>query len=408
MSAGAGPTVPAASAPGRPARRRRTLVWRLAGRRRELRLAATLVALGVVAVLLLEGLVVVGVNLTPDLRTTVLDVRSQNGTLTVTFELRAGPGPVSAHVALLPGSVGARGPVYFFADSAYPDTYGSYTYTREIGERVALLLAGVASAPPVGFVDGPGLRDLLDIGGPATVVVLGGIVPDFVLSNSTGLLPSFVREGGTLIWAGGPLGAQEGHPLPNAPFEWNPMGWAGQVKLAGYRVSDVLANNSSSPLLAAEPSPIGSALGIRYNGTPSGANVSELAAHDGLDLGFTSGPDPSGAAPRSSLAYLPVGHGSIFFFGGSFSPGTRAFRFVPSADFSLSADLGLLLGTGYEPAAGASAARDVSLPAYGSAVVTLSLPMGGLGGQAVALVAEPGIPTYGSIWSTELTWPTGP
>ena len=289
-----------------------------------------------------------------------------------------------------------------FADSHYPDSYGSYTATHQVIERVQLVLAASGVAPNIQYVDGNGLLSVVNGPAEGTLVVLGGIVPDTALSNYTAPLANWVTDGGTLVWAGGALGSQEGHPT-NGPFSWDPLDWKGQTDLVHYAMTDV---GPVGPLLGNRTSSIGSAFGTEYNGTPTGANVSALRAHGGVDLGIDSLPGPGGSAPRTSLAYQPVDYGGVFYFGGSFSAQTRPPSDIPNADFSLTTDLAALLASEYVPGAGSGASMNIQLATLASDTVTLTVPVGELASGLVALVTTPALPTFLSVWSAQIQPPS--
>jgi hypothetical protein len=336
----------------------------------------------------------------PPLTVEILSVTPGFLTDSVTFRVTSGLTPVNVHLGLLPGTQRDRDPVYVFADPHYPDTYGSYTATHQVIERVQLVLAESGVALDIQYVDGNGLMSVVN--GPAEGTL--GIIPDAALSNTTAPLANWVTDGGTLVWAGGALGSQEGHPT-NGPFSWDPLDWKGQTDLVHYPLTDVGVPGS---LLGNRTSPTGAAFGTEYNGTPTGANTSALRAHGGVDLGIDSLPGPEGAAPRTSLAYQPVDYGGVFYFGGSFSAQTRPTPSdVPNADFSLSTDLAALLASEYVPGAGSGASANIQLATLASDTVTLTVPVGELASGLVALVTTPTLPTFLSVWSAEIQPPAG-
>jgi hypothetical protein len=338
----------------------------------------------------------------PPLQVQVVSVTPGFLTDSVTLRLTSGLTPIDVHLGLLPGSERDRGPIYVFADPAYPDTYGSYTATHQVVERVELSLTSSGFSPVIEYVNGSGLLNVVNGPAEGTLVVLGGVIPDGALSNTTAPLADWVADGGTLVWAGGALGSQEGHPT-KGPFNWDPLDWKGQLDLVHYPMTDV---GPDGPLLANRSTNLGAAFGTAYNGTPTGANTSELKAHGGFDLGFDSlGPAP-GEAPRTSLAYQPVDYGGIYFFGGSFSAQTRPPSDVPNADFAFTDDLSVLIASGFVPSAGSGASSNVQLGTLESENVTLTVPAGEVDGGLVAVVTTPTLPTFLSIWSSQIQPPT--
>ncbi|MFI5414516.1 MAG: hypothetical protein ACHQ16_02470, partial [Candidatus Lutacidiplasmatales archaeon] len=361
---------------------------------------STLAVLLVVAILALEVGVTAAVVAPPrsTLQVEVVSVTPLPQGVTTTIRLTAGTTPLSVHVGLLPGTERARGPVHVFADSSYADPNGSYTTTAEIAERVSLALSGSGHAMTVAMVNAGGLPTILAAGSPGTLVVLGGLVPDSVLSNSSTLLADWVSHGGTLIWAGGLLGGAEGHP-GSGGFVSDPLGPEGQLDLVHFPLSDTAG---PGPLLSEAPTLLAQAVGTTYNGTPSGANTTEAAAHGGIDLGWDSPAGETGGAPRSSLVYVPVGSGGVFFFGGSVWGSKRPPLDVPAANLALADDVALLVASGYVPAAGPSAYANLHLDPRESVTLRLTVPNGLAARGLVVLVTTPTVPTFLSFWSETL------
>jgi hypothetical protein len=339
----------------------------------------------------------------PPLGVQIVSVTSLPNAVTTTLRLTSGTSAVTVHFGLLAGGQRASGPVHVFADAGFPDTNGSYSATLEIAERVSLALTQADAPSAVPIVDAEALPGLLASGPPGTLIVLGGSVPDSVLSNTSDALGAWVAEGGTLIWAGGPLGGSAGHPAPGG-FVWDSPGWNGQDDLVHYALSDA---GPVGPLLAESASPLALAFGTAYNGTPTGANTTALAAHGGFDLGFDTPEGSNGSAPRSSFVYQPVGSGGVFFFGGAQRASNAPPLDVPAATFSLADDIALLLATGYVPAAGPSASATIHLAALHTVIVKLTVPTGEARNGLVALVTTPTLPTFLSIWSSPVPV-TGP
>jgi hypothetical protein len=395
-------TTPASTGGTAPFRRRG---WAASGARSRPAVAASFAA--IVAVLGL-GLVV-GLNQATvgpprsTLQVAVVSIETGSTMVTTSVRLTAGTTPLAVHVGILPGKERALGPVHVFNDAAYPDPNGSYTTTAEVTERVVLALGGMAHPPSISTIDASRLPSLLAAGPPGTLVVLGGLVPDSVLSNSTRLLATWVSGGGTLIWAGGPLGASEGHPTSNG-FDSDSLGWQGQLDLVHYPLSDV---GAPGPLLSENGTALSDALGTSYDGTPTGANTSELAAHGGVDLGLDGHLGTARGSLRSSLVYQPVGVGGVFYFGGSVWAAKQPPLDVPTASFALADDLALLLGTGYVPAPGPSAYADLNLAPGESITLRLTVPLGVASDGLVVLVTTPTLPTFLSLWSSPLSVGTG-
>ncbi|MCI4370547.1 MAG: hypothetical protein L3J81_04370, partial [Thermoplasmata archaeon] len=258
--------------------------WQIPGRTSRSSAPATVAAVVVIALLTLEVGVTSAVAGSPRsvLQVSVLSVVNGFSNVVTTIRLTAGTIALAVHVGILPGTERFPGPIHVFADPSYPEPNGSFTTTEEVAERVALALSGSGDSVPIDTVNGGALPALLAAGPVGTLVVLGGLVPDTVLSNSSTTLAAWVTGGGTLMWAGGPLGWSEGHPTPGG-FVSDPLGWQGQLDLVHYPMSDV---GRPGPLLSWNASPIAAAFGTTYNGTPAGADTSAVGGNGGVDLGL--------------------------------------------------------------------------------------------------------------------------
>lgn len=353
----------------------------------EARRPGALLSLVVVILLGVESAAIPVVTSGVPLRVTV-QFSAANGTgITGSFTISATIASVSAHVALLPGTAGARpNAVFVFYDSGYPVRLASASDVLGLGTRVSYYLSNVRPSIPVSFVDAGILPQVLEANPHAELVIFGyALIPDNVFSANTTLLRSWLDGGGTLVWAGGPIGYFEGHST-SAGFVFQDLGWSGQTDLLGFPLEDAIGNpatNSSGPLLSFAETPLARAIGIGYQGTADGANVSEVEAHGGTDLGYDSAPS-SAEAPRTSLAYVPVGKGGLYYFGGAlWGTGTGV---VPDGDVILSGDIALLAATGYVPEAGT--ATSVTVVVSPLRATSTSLEISDDTGDALALVTS--------------------
>jgi hypothetical protein len=320
---------------------------------------------------------------------TVVAVGSGLTSSTASVTIQVGAVAMDAHVGLIPGSRWPAGPIDFFADPAYPSPYATYTQVRALAERVAVSLGASGAGRAVSIVDSAGLSAELATTGPATVVVIGGLLPDTVLRGAASPLERWILAGGSLVWAGGPLGFTEGHPLPNGTFYWDPLLWEAQLDLVGFPLSDP---GNGGPLSASTPSSIAATLGLAYNGTPSGANVTQVSHYGGTILGWTTGPGPQGESARASLVSIPVGAGRVLFFGGAFVAATRPQQYVPLADFTLSADLALLFQTGFAAHGSGGVSVNLELAAGARRTVTVTGPF--VSPEALLIVSAPSVPVF--------------
>jgi hypothetical protein len=294
---------------------------------------------------------------------TIDSIVTASGSASVEISLRASYGAIDAHVALLSGISESRvSSVFVFEDPGYFLRFGNLVDVVGLETRLSDYFSELSPPIPVSFVDAAELPTILLSNPHAALVDFAyDTLPDSVFSANTTLLKTWITAGGTLVWAGGPLAFFEGHTLPGGGFEHEDLGWRGQVDLTGYDLEDTDGNPavlSAGPLLGTNESPIGSALGIEFDGTPDGANTTQLALHNGTDLGFDSASSPE-ASSRTSLAFVPIGQGRLFYFGGAaWGDGIGT---IPNGAGLVSADIGLLLGTGFVPEPGPAVSETVGL-----------------------------------------------
>ncbi|MCI4325861.1 MAG: hypothetical protein L3K00_08310 [Thermoplasmata archaeon] len=350
---------------------------------------ASMFAVLVIVVVGSTGLSVESRAAVPLFEASVTSVDSGPNSSTAEVSIHVGSVAMAAHVGLIPGSRWASGPVYFFGDPNYPSPYATYTQAVQVAELVGVSLGEDGVSAPVSLVDAAQLPAVLASRGPSTLVVVGGLLPDSVLAGQSSPVEKWILGGGSLVWAGGPLGYAEGHPLPDGTFYWDPLLWQGQLDLVGFPLTDP---GNPAPLSASTPSAIATTLGLEYNGTPSGANVTRVAQFGGTVLGWTTGPGPDGASPRASLVSIPVGAGRVLFFGGAFVAATRPQQYVPLADFTLSADLTLLFQTGFAAHGAGGASLNLELASGSRRTVAVSGPF--VSGEALLIVSAPSVPVF--------------
>ncbi len=342
----------------------------------------------------------------------VLEPRSSSGPLaveeqltqtaadqvTATFRLTALAGTIEVHLALLPGATRRVTSVAVFYDPAFAVRFANPSDVLGLEARLASYLTEAHPRVTTTLVDAAGLPAYLANNPNGAVVIFGyGTLPDDVFSKNVTLLKQWIDEGGELIWAGGPLGYFEGHVTPAGTFQHSDLGWNGQLDLLGFPLEDPIGNpatKSQGPLLSYSQSGLGQALGIVYSGTADGANVTEVVVHNGTVMGFNS-TSQNGSAPRTSLAYIPVSNGGVFYFGGALW-GT-GYGVVPQADLILSGDVTLLAGTGYVPLPGPAASANVTVYEFHS--ITKSLVLSGAPTQVLPIASSVAGGAYLFLWS---------
>jgi hypothetical protein len=371
--------------------------------------AWTVVVVAAVFALSAESLLAVRASQSPPLQVDITVSTGPPNGLSGRFTLTSGLYPLSAHLALVPGAIRhmTDPTVLYFADSTYPSLYAPVNDVIQMEARIASYLRLIGSNAQIQVVSGPDLPAALFEHPTAFLVFLGqGVLPDSVFAPGDSLIHDWVVEGGTLVWAGGPLAYWEGHPIPTG-FYYDSLKWWGQQDLAGFPLTDVspVANASVEPATtySTNESSLGAALGLSYPGIPSGANVTEVTTHHGVVLGSIAGSldAPGVRAPVSSLVYVPDGLGSIFYFGGALFHGLN--HPIPDGSVTLSQDVGILLGLRYLPGVGPSAFTAIDLGSLDQRSVTLTLSNDS--GGVVALVTSSLQGTLLEFWASQIVSP---
>ena len=360
------------------------------GRPRRLRASSLLAALGFLALLLGDGLLSVANQNQSPVLIEMTPLPPVGNETSVQYRITATHGEVPVHAALVSGRLTPTvdRTLYVWVDPQYPAREAAPTDLYGLELRVQQDLRQSGSPLHVAIADTPRLLQVLTDEPRALIAVFGGAtLPDPLLAGSAPLLRHWVQSGGTLFWGGTPVGFYDGRMLPNGTLVTDDLGWNGQERLFGFPVEDPIGDPSivaRGPLLADRPGPLAAGLGLDYPGAADGANVSQVYAHGGTSLGYLSAPSTLGSASgRTSLAYLPIGSGGVFYFGGAIW--TSGLGSVPSADLVLSDDLALLAGMGFVPAGSGESSIDLVIPNGETVTATLSVPQGE--GPILALVS---------------------
>jgi hypothetical protein len=348
------------------------------GSSRNLAIGAIVIAL----LLTLEGVALVGLQRAAPFSIVVGDPNELGTGLSVpvTFASHL-EFPIALHAALLPVTYSKTPRAAFvFEDPGFAVRFGSFSDLDGLYGRVATELSLSSSPTSLTAVDAAQLPSALAANPEGILIVAEvGALPSTVFSNSTDLLGSWMHGGGTLVWAGGPLGFYSQNPAgisgPNGTIG---PGWNGQELLLGYPLVDPPKNGSlgytpleNGNLTGTLPTALCEGLGLQYDGTLYGANVTQVQEHGGVSLGYETPPLPTSAAsPATSLAYVPVGSGSLFYFGGAdYGPGVS----VPSGGLLLSYDVAELLQFPYIPSSGEVSIVNLNLTAFETETITLGV-----------------------------------
>jgi hypothetical protein len=359
-----------------------------------------LVAAGCVAVVLLVLLLGVFPNLGPSLSVSYSISPAAGGQTAVGVDLtnhRAYSLPVTASVFPGVANWSTGRPIYLYVDPRSSCVFGDEFDVQ--GQALRLLqLPGIS----VHAVNASGVLRVL-AGTPDAILMLleCGVVPAAPSDPTASALHHWLLDGGELIWAGGPIGFYV-QTVSFPQYGLVDRGWSGQQDILGFPLVDTPAGAHGAPIAlpggttATTPSAMANALGTSYADVPYGANTSELGSHYGVDLGFDA-PAVGNAAPRSSLSFVPVGSGGVYYFGGALWIYNGAA--LPNAGTTLGFDLSVLLRMDALPVLGPVDSESVSVAPYSSASLNLAFSPGVTGEVLVVRTQTAWVPMTLSLYS---------
>jgi hypothetical protein len=201
--------------------------------------------------------------------------------------------------------------IYVYTDGSYPTAGVVPTVALGIFDHLDGELVARQYTQPVVGVTASEVADVLRDTSRANermVVMMTGVLPAVIFSNTVDLLSPWVTAGGVVVWGGGAIGywsGAGGKPLTAA----NAIGESGTKRLLG---AGVVQYPTAFGRQGTVQSTLGSALNVSYRLAGVGVLRDPVLALGGLGLGWYSG-------PFSSLSYLPRGLGGYLIFGGEIS-----------------------------------------------------------------------------------------
>src|SRR5262249_7441812 len=151
---------------------------------------------------------------------------------------------------------------------------------------------------PIDTIDAGGLRASMVTTAKSVIVIPSGVFPSTVQNDTGGVVGAWLREGGTLVWMGGPFGY---YSYPNArtldPFTTDlSIATLAQQSILGYRLTETPLEG---PLRIAKLSTaFSTALDLGYSDVWVGPTLGLLRSIGGLSVGYSQGTSDSS---RSSL-----------------------------------------------------------------------------------------------------------
>lgn len=199
--------------------------------------------------------------------------------------------------------------IYVYYDGAYP--YSFSDKTNWFGVSQHLQAVGEARGIPVTVqvLNATRLASFLET--PPTVnevlLVQSGVLPDTVFTKSLNLVSPWVKEGGILVWSGDRIGVYSG--VPGVPLEYPSPANPGNNGTAEFLNLSLLGGtNTSYPISSTNARD----LGINFTSAIPGdtLNLAGLSGIGGTVLGNVE-------SGFTNLASLPLGNGTIIYFGGA-------------------------------------------------------------------------------------------
>lgn len=197
--------------------------------------------------------------------------------------------------------------IYFYYDAAYPSSWSSPPNWYGLSQHLEAVASQRGGSLSLIYVNASQLQWMLELP-PApgsALLVASGVLPCTVFTKTQNLVTPWLREGGTLIWAGDKIGTFSGQP--NQPLKYpspanpGPAGTGQFVPLLDFGSSSSWFLNQSAD---------SEALGLNYSyGEPADdLNVTSVASGGGVALG----PQAQGF---TNLAAFPEGRGRLVYFG---------------------------------------------------------------------------------------------
>jgi len=222
--------------------------------------------------------------------------------------IRPGPGQSTVRLVAFPvnGVTPAR-TLEVVVDGQYPGPDSDLRTIQGVFDHLSADLRARGDARSVNEIDVPHLDSILrDLGSARStaVVMTAGVMPTEVYSKHADILTPWLHAGGMLIWSGDAIGYYSEDPTttfhstaPNSLFDPGPAGILG---------SGIVQLGDVSGRVAAAPTDVARALGLRFDSTVIGLNLGVVGT---TPLGFTGD-------GLSSITDVAVGAGNVLVLGG--------------------------------------------------------------------------------------------
>lgn len=250
------------------------------------------------------------------------------------YTVRAGILPFEVGIAALAANRSHTGQrILIYWDSAYPTAMTRANGVVGLPYHIERQMTIAGENYNISSVNAEGLKDIFLQLEEDIVVVATGVFPETVFSNTTNLVGPWLRNGGTLFWAGGSFAYFSGRANQDlSQGGWIP-GLDGQERILDFRLT---TGSRSANTHAIQDSNLSRGLSLSYDLIGVGTPTNRVISNDGLVLGRIGLTDDN--ETRTSIAAVPVGSGHLVLFGQGISN-----EFSVSAEDIISRDIARIL-----------------------------------------------------------------
>jgi hypothetical protein len=280
--------------------------------------ARTCVLIGFIVAISLSALIIQSSTTGRFLPTSLKSTLNGN-TLTTqdSFSITAGNLPLRVNLVAAPiASIEKDRPVFIYYDPLFPAFGNEPRGWIGVLDHLPpeLLLRGYTGQ--IYTVNATQLRQVMTQDFTGIIVIPSGVFPSTVVNATAGLVGSWLRSGGILVWMGGPFGFYSSSFLVkdqtlSSLGTIESISTDSQERILGYGLDASPINGTSR--IARVSTRFASALNLTYSDVWTAPTVRLLNSVGGLAVGHVQN---SSDASRSSISVIPVGLGRVILFGG--------------------------------------------------------------------------------------------
>jgi hypothetical protein len=233
------------------------------------------------------------------------------------FSVSAGNLPLQVNLVALPlASIEKDRPVFIYYDPLFPAFGNEPRGWIGVLDHLPAELWLRGYTGDIYTVNATQLRQVMTQNFTGIIVMPSGVFPSTVQNATGGLVGSWLRSGGILVWMGGPFGFYSASFLVKdqtlEPFSTiESISTDSQERILGYRLDASPINGTSR--IAKVSTRFSSALNLTYSDVWTAPTVRLLKSIGGLAIGHVQN---SSDTSRSSISVVPVGLGRVILFGG--------------------------------------------------------------------------------------------